>query len=77
MKVMLKMFSNELTTSSSAVSNYGPYTSQNASREARNESVVCHTNLYGNPPNPSLMYVLFMFFITNVITLTVTNHVDS
>jgi hypothetical protein len=54
-RAISKMFSNTLTTSSSSVSNWGPYILQNVSREVGNESIFSHTKLLDTPPNSTCM----------------------
>jgi hypothetical protein len=52
-RAISNMFSNTLTTSSSVLLNYGPYTLRNVSREVGNESILSHTKLLDTPPNPT------------------------
>jgi hypothetical protein len=54
-RAVFKMFSHALMTLISAVSKWGPYTSQIICHEARYEPIYFHTNLMDTPPNPTFM----------------------
>jgi hypothetical protein len=67
------MFSNALTTSSSAVSNWGPYSSQDVFHKSGNESVFYSTNLFGTSHYPTFMFP----YISSSSPSSVTNDVGS